>query len=128
MLKHRMIYVAYALLMVTVSARLMALVRADTYGLSLSNLIAQAVLGAILIGCLFLVGLVILGQARRIMLLAVICVLVSWVGVELWFGADDFTFSRAVQERAFKDYGRPRWYPFGSYGLVYQGGAYAAHD
>jgi len=128
MLKHRMIYVTYALMTVTVSARLMAWVRADAYGLSLSNLIAQAVIGAILIGFLFLVGIVCLGQGRRTILLVVMCVLVSWVAVELWFGTDDFTFSREVQERAFEEYGRPRWYPFRSHGLVYQAGQYAAHD
>ena len=128
MLKDRMIYVASGLLIVAVSAGLMAWVRATAYGLSLANLPPPVVLGAILIGVLFLVVKVFRRQVRRTMLLAVICVLVSWVGVELWFGADDFTFSREVQERAFEDYSRPRWWPFGSYGLVYQGGRYAAHD
>lgn len=115
---------------VAVGVAITGTIRAATYGSSLSITAFELVLGGILAGIVspFVLTIAKPRRQRSVVALVIICALAPLVVVEAWFRIEEVAFRREALRVAAVHYDRPRWWPFGSFGVVYSEGKYDAHD
>ena len=107
----------------------LAVVRADSFGLSTDLLLFQLGIAACFANAVA-PGIALATWSRLSTLPAiwVLAVLLPVTGVELWFSADETAFRAEVAQRGEAFYERSRWSPFEHHGLGYSQGDFYAHD
>lgn len=112
--------------------------RAWEFGFSVRSFLFVAFYVSLLmlpvLGICWLLYLIRAKKALRLKTLMILVLVVLVVGLlssllaELWCGLEEHHFKREVVSSGSQSFSRARWFPYGSCGLVYEDGEYAAHD
>lgn len=107
----------------------MGVMRAQSYGVDVRVLLWELWMGALFAGLVTLSCLLLGRRLRQAIAIGCIGLLASIVVAETWFGFEEVVFRREVARiGTTRTHSRPRWYPFGSSGLIYHKGRFSAHD